>query len=161
MSEIIEAGEDQNGQQIEMNLQQTLRVTLPEVRAAGFRWSLRTSSGRIQSPVGDEPIGLNHGVSSLPSTRNSRTISSLMDFQPLRGRIFRGGAGHFPEWQCALTELVRDAPAARAASIVALRMTALISAICFLFLRRILLRLGTVLTEKPARKAEVKIPASA
>jgi predicted secreted protein len=54
MSEIIEAGEDQNGQQIEMNLQQTLRVTLPEVRAAGFRWSLRTSSGRIQSPVGDE-----------------------------------------------------------------------------------------------------------
>ena len=54
MSEIIEAGEDQNGQQIEMNSQQTLRVTLPEVRAAGFRWSLRTFSGRIQSPVGDE-----------------------------------------------------------------------------------------------------------
>jgi predicted secreted protein len=54
MSEIVEVGEQQNGQQIEVNLQQTLRVTLPEVRTAGFRWSLRTSSERILSPADDD-----------------------------------------------------------------------------------------------------------
>jgi predicted secreted protein len=54
MSEIVEVGEQQNGQQIEMNLQQTRRVTLPEARTAGFRWTLRTSSERILSPVADD-----------------------------------------------------------------------------------------------------------
>jgi predicted secreted protein len=54
MSEIVEVGEQQNGQQIEMNLRQTLRITLPEVRTAGFRWTLRTSSERILVPVADD-----------------------------------------------------------------------------------------------------------
>ena len=54
MSEIVEVSEHQNGQQIEMNPQQTLRVTLPEVRTAGFRWSLRASSQHILVPLGDE-----------------------------------------------------------------------------------------------------------
>ena len=53
MSEIVEVGEQQNGQQIEMNLQQTLRVTLPEVPTSGFRWGLRTSGERVLSPAGD------------------------------------------------------------------------------------------------------------
>jgi predicted secreted protein len=54
MSEIVEVGEKQNGQQIEMNLQQTLRVTLPEVRTSGFRWSLRACGERVLSPAGDD-----------------------------------------------------------------------------------------------------------
>ena len=54
MSEIVEVGEHQNGQHIELQQGQTLRVTLPEVRTAGFRWSLRTSSERILSPADDE-----------------------------------------------------------------------------------------------------------
>jgi predicted secreted protein len=54
MSEIVEVGEQQNGRLIEMNLQQTLRVILPEVRTAGFRWSLRTSAERILSSEGDD-----------------------------------------------------------------------------------------------------------
>ena len=41
MSEIIEIGESANGREIELRLHQTLRVTLPEVRTAGFRWNLR------------------------------------------------------------------------------------------------------------------------
>jgi predicted secreted protein len=54
MSEIVEVGEKQNGQEIEMNLQQTLRVTLPEVRTSGFRWSLRASGECVLSPAGDD-----------------------------------------------------------------------------------------------------------
>jgi predicted secreted protein len=54
VSEIVEVGEKQNGQHIEMNLQQTLRVTLPEVRTSGFRWSLRASGERVLSPAGDD-----------------------------------------------------------------------------------------------------------
>ena len=46
MSETIEVGEHQNGQQIALLQQQTLRVTLPEVRTAGFRWALRTSANK-------------------------------------------------------------------------------------------------------------------
>ena len=54
MSKIVEVGERQNGQQIELKLQQTLRVILPEVRTAGFRWSLRASVERILSLEGDD-----------------------------------------------------------------------------------------------------------
>jgi predicted secreted protein len=54
MSEIVEAGEHQNGQQIQLLLGQTLRITLPEVRTAGFRWSLRTSSQQILAPLADD-----------------------------------------------------------------------------------------------------------
>lgn len=54
MSGIVEVGEHQNGQQIEIQRGQTLRVTLPEVRTAGFRWSLRTSSQQILTPLADE-----------------------------------------------------------------------------------------------------------
>jgi predicted secreted protein len=54
MSGVVEVGEHQNGQQIELLRGQTLRVTLPEVRTAGFRWSLRTSSQQILSPLADD-----------------------------------------------------------------------------------------------------------
>ena len=54
MSGIVEVSERQNGQQIELLRQQTLRVTLPEVRTAGFRWNLRASSQHILVPLGDE-----------------------------------------------------------------------------------------------------------
>jgi len=54
MSDIIEVSEQQNGQLIELLPLQTLRVTLPEVRTAGFRWNLRASSQHILVPLGDE-----------------------------------------------------------------------------------------------------------
>ena len=54
MSEIIEVGEHQNGQQIELRQGQTLRVTLPEVRTAGFRWTLRDSNQHILAPQADD-----------------------------------------------------------------------------------------------------------
>jgi predicted secreted protein len=54
MSDIVEVGEHQNGHQIELQQGQTLRVTLSEVRTAGFRWSLRTSSQQILTPLADE-----------------------------------------------------------------------------------------------------------
>jgi predicted secreted protein len=54
MSDIIEVSEHENGQRIEMNPQQTLRVTLPEVRTAGFRWNLRAPSQHILVRLGDE-----------------------------------------------------------------------------------------------------------
>ena len=54
MSEAIEVSEHQNGQQIDMLRGQILRVTLPEVRTAGFRWSLRDSSRRILTPLADD-----------------------------------------------------------------------------------------------------------
>jgi predicted secreted protein len=54
MSEIVAVGEQENGRQIEVVRGQILRVTLPEVRTAGFRWSLRTSSERVLSPVADD-----------------------------------------------------------------------------------------------------------
>jgi predicted secreted protein len=47
MSDIVEVSERENGQQIEVIHGQTLRVTLPEVRTAGFRWSLRTSCNQV------------------------------------------------------------------------------------------------------------------
>jgi predicted secreted protein len=54
MSDVVEVNEHQNGQQIELRQGQPLRVTLPEVRTAGFRWSLRTSSQQILTPLGDD-----------------------------------------------------------------------------------------------------------
>ena len=54
MSEIIEVGEQLNGQQIALLQQQTLRVTLPEVRTAGFRWVLRTYSQQILTLLTDD-----------------------------------------------------------------------------------------------------------
>jgi predicted secreted protein len=54
MSDIVEVGEHQNGHQIELQQGQTLRVALSEVRTAGFRWSLRTSSQQILTPLADE-----------------------------------------------------------------------------------------------------------
>jgi predicted secreted protein len=54
MSEIVEVGERQNGQHIELQQGQTLRVTLPEVRTAGFRWSLRTPSQQILTALADD-----------------------------------------------------------------------------------------------------------
>jgi len=54
MSEMIEVGENKNGQQIELLRGQTLRVTLPEVQTAGFRWSLRASDQTILTPLADD-----------------------------------------------------------------------------------------------------------
>ncbi len=54
MSEIIEVGEQQNGEQIEVQQGQTLRVTLPEVRTGGFRWTLSDSSQHILAPQADD-----------------------------------------------------------------------------------------------------------
>jgi predicted secreted protein len=54
MNDIVEVGEQQNGQQIELRQGQTLRVTLPEVRTAGFRWSLRDSGQRILTPLAND-----------------------------------------------------------------------------------------------------------
>lgn len=47
MSEIVEIGESANGREVELPLHQTLRVTLPEVRTAGFRWNLRAPKERV------------------------------------------------------------------------------------------------------------------
>jgi predicted secreted protein len=54
MNEIVEVGEHPDGQQIELRLGQSLRVTLPEVRTAGFRWRLRTPIQQILSPLADD-----------------------------------------------------------------------------------------------------------
>jgi len=54
MSDIIEVGEHQNGQQIELEQVQALRVTLLEVRTAGFRWILRASNQQIRAPLADD-----------------------------------------------------------------------------------------------------------
>ncbi|HEY4949321.1 MAG TPA: protease inhibitor I42 family protein [Candidatus Acidoferrales bacterium] len=64
MSEIVAVGEHQNGQQVELLLGHTLRVTLPEVRTAGFRWSLRTSSERILAPVADDTSAVSTALGS-------------------------------------------------------------------------------------------------
>lgn len=50
----IEVGENENGQQIEMRRQQTLRVTLTELRTAGFRWILHASNQRTLSLLADD-----------------------------------------------------------------------------------------------------------
>jgi predicted secreted protein len=42
----IAIGENDNGRQIEMHPQQTMRVSLTEVRTAGYRWNLRASDQR-------------------------------------------------------------------------------------------------------------------
>jgi len=54
MSRSVEVSKQQKGQQIEMNLQRTLRVTVPEASTSGFRWSLRASPERVLSPAGDD-----------------------------------------------------------------------------------------------------------
>jgi predicted secreted protein len=54
MSDMVEVGEHENGQQIEMRRQQTLRVTLAEVRTAGFRWIPRPSTQRALLLLADE-----------------------------------------------------------------------------------------------------------
>src|SRR5271156_7152564 len=54
MSDIVKVGEHQNGQQIELEQVQALRVTLLEVRTAGFRWILRASNQQIRAPLADD-----------------------------------------------------------------------------------------------------------
>ena len=53
-------GEHENAQQIEMCPQQTLRITLSEVRSAGFRWILHASKQSALSLLTDSlvpPVG--------------------------------------------------------------------------------------------------------
>jgi predicted secreted protein len=47
MDQIIQVGELENGQEIELHPHQMLRVTLAEVRTAGFRWNLSSSKERV------------------------------------------------------------------------------------------------------------------
>jgi inhibitor of cysteine peptidase len=54
MSGLVEVSEHQNGQQVELQQGQTLRITLPEVRTAGYRWSLRTSSQQILTSLAED-----------------------------------------------------------------------------------------------------------
>jgi predicted secreted protein len=51
---IIEVGESENGREIELHVQQILRVSLGEVRTSGFRWTLRMSGAPTLTQVADE-----------------------------------------------------------------------------------------------------------
>lgn len=53
MSELIQIGEAENGREVALHLHQQLRITLPEVRTAGFRWILRQPPERVLSLVED------------------------------------------------------------------------------------------------------------
>jgi predicted secreted protein len=60
----IEVGEQQNGQQIEIQQQDILRVSLSEVRTSGFHWTLRTSEQSAISLTADTteaPAGITGG----------------------------------------------------------------------------------------------------
>ena len=50
---VIEIGEAENGGHVNMKPQQTLRVTLSEVRTSGFRWVLRAPDQHVLSLLND------------------------------------------------------------------------------------------------------------
>ena len=50
----LAVGEAENGHQVELRLQQKLRITLPEVRTAGFGWNFRSSKQRVVSLLEDD-----------------------------------------------------------------------------------------------------------
>jgi predicted secreted protein len=52
--ELIAVGEAQNGHRVELRLQQKLRITLPEVRTAGFDWDLRSPKEGVVSLLEDD-----------------------------------------------------------------------------------------------------------
>jgi predicted secreted protein len=54
MSDIVEVCGHENGKQIDLHRQQILRVTLSEVRTAGFRWILRPLTLQALSLVTEE-----------------------------------------------------------------------------------------------------------
>ena len=65
MDEILEIGEPADGQVIEIRVHQTLRIVLPEVRTAGFRWTLRalrTSVCSVAKEDFDPPAGAAGGA---------------------------------------------------------------------------------------------------
>lgn len=53
-NELIEVGEAENGDRIELRLHQKLRITLPETRTAGFRSNLRSPNECFFSLLEDE-----------------------------------------------------------------------------------------------------------
>ena len=50
---VMEVGEGENGRHVELCLHETLRITLSEVRTAGFRWNLRTPEKHVLSLIED------------------------------------------------------------------------------------------------------------
>jgi predicted secreted protein len=54
MSDVVDVGEHDNGKQIDLRREQILRVTLAEVRTAGFRWIPRPTGQHTLSLVTDE-----------------------------------------------------------------------------------------------------------
>ena len=54
MDEAIEVGERESGREVELHLHQVLRVTLAEVRTAGFRWNLSTPKERVCPLVSED-----------------------------------------------------------------------------------------------------------
>jgi inhibitor of cysteine peptidase len=51
VSEVVQVGEADNGREVELQLQQLLRVTLPEAPTTGFRWVLRSPIEGVLSLV--------------------------------------------------------------------------------------------------------------
>jgi predicted secreted protein len=55
MNPLIEVGETENGKQVELHLDQTLRITLSETPTSGYRWYVR-STERVVSLVRDSTV---------------------------------------------------------------------------------------------------------
>jgi len=82
MSRSVEVSEQHNGQQIERNQQRTLRVTVPEVPASGFRWSLRTcgdtSCGSLPRHTAGRAGSTGRGAQHAAATKIQRRLSCTM-----------------------------------------------------------------------------------
>jgi len=50
----LSVGEAQNEQRLELQLHQKMRITLPEIRTAGFGWNLRSPKERVVSLLEDD-----------------------------------------------------------------------------------------------------------
>ena len=54
MSEVMEVAEEDSGREVELRLHQALRIALPEVRTAGFRWNLCALKEHVLSLAEDD-----------------------------------------------------------------------------------------------------------
>lgn len=73
MNPLIEAGESENGKQVELRLGQTLRITLSEAPTTGYRWYVRQSTQPVILLVRD-------GTVSSPPQRAGGTVKRQWDF---------------------------------------------------------------------------------
>jgi predicted secreted protein len=95
MNEMIVVSESDNGREVGLRLRQSLRITLPEIRTAGFRWNLHEHDERVLTLVDEstEP----------PAGGAGGSLAHHWDFRANESGVATIALGYSRTWERATT----------------------------------------------------------